>query len=67
MTTEKPTTAPAVNPYAQYHVVVQGDTLSKIAKKFYGDAMLYSKIFDANREQLTDPKKIKPGQKLLIP
>ena len=45
----------------------RGDTLSKIAEQYYGDKMLYPKIFDANRDQLSDPNKIKPGQKLLIP
>jgi nucleoid-associated protein YgaU len=55
------------NPYAQYHVVKKGDTLSKIAQQVYGDKMLYTKIFEANRDQLSDPNKIKPGQKLLIP
>jgi len=47
--------------------VVSGDSLSKIAKKFYGDPMKYPKIFDANKDQLSDPDKIKPGQKLKIP
>jgi nucleoid-associated protein YgaU len=55
------------NPYAQYHVVARGDTLSKIAEQYYGDKMLYPKIFEANRNVLSDPNKIKPGQKLLIP
>jgi nucleoid-associated protein YgaU len=47
--------------------VVSGDTLSKIAKQFYGDAGKYMKIFDANKDQLSDPDKIKVGQKLKIP
>jgi len=55
------------NPYAQYHVVKQGDTLSKIAEEYYGDKMLYPKIFEANKDILQDPNKIKPGQKLRIP
>lgn len=55
------------NPYAQYHVVEKGDTLSKIADRYYGDKMLYPKIFEANRHILSDPNKIHPGQKLLIP
>ena len=55
------------NPYAQFYVVKKGDSLSKIAEEFYGDKMLYPKIFEANRDQLTDPNKIKPGQKLRIP
>ena len=59
--------AAEVNPYAQYHVVEKGETLSKIADQYYGDKMLYPKIFEANRTILKDPNKIKPGQKLLIP
>lgn len=55
------------NPYAQTHVVQAGDTLSKIADQYYGDATLYPKIFEANRDVLKDPNKIKPGQKLRIP
>ena len=47
--------------------VVSGDSLSKIAKKFYGDAAKYPRIFEANRDQLTDPNVIKPGQRLKIP
>ena len=54
-------------PEAQYHDVVRGDTLSSIAKKFYGDASKYPKIFDANKPMLSDPDKIYPGQKLRIP
>ena len=51
----------------QWHVVVKGDTLSKIAKKYYGDPSLYPQIFEANRDILTDPDKIQIGQKLRIP
>ena len=55
------------NPYTQHYVVKKDDTLSKIAKELYGDPMLYPKIFEANRDILTDPDRIKPGQKLRIP
>ena len=55
------------NPYAQYYVVKPGDTLSKLAEEFYGDKMLYPKIFEANKDVLQDPNKIKPGQRLRIP
>jgi nucleoid-associated protein YgaU len=47
--------------------VVTGDSLSKIAKEFYGDANRWQKIFDANRDQIQDPDLIRPGQKLKIP
>lgn len=63
---EKPA-AGGDNPYAQYYTVKKGDTLSKIAEEFYGDKMLYPQIFEANRDQLKDPNKIKVGQKLRIP
>jgi hypothetical protein len=52
---------------AKVYVVEAGDTLSKIAKAHYGDANKYMKIFEANKDQLSDPDKIKPGQKLKIP
>jgi nucleoid-associated protein YgaU len=51
----------------QWHVVEAGDTLSKIAKRYYGDASLYTQIFEANRDQLKNPDLIKVGQKLRIP
>ena len=54
-------------PEAQYHDVVRGDTLSAIAKKYYGDANKYPVIFEANKPMLTHPDKIYPGQKLRIP
>jgi nucleoid-associated protein YgaU len=52
---------------ARIYEVVSGDTLSKISKTYYGDANKYMKIFEANKDQLTDPNKIKIGQKLKIP
>ena len=54
-------------PEAQYHDVVRGDTLSAIAKKYYGDANKYPVIFEANKPMLSHPDKIYPGQKLRIP
>jgi nucleoid-associated protein YgaU len=50
-----------------YHTVQPGDTLSKIAKNCLGDASLYPKIFEANRDKLDNPDMIKVGQKLTIP
>ena len=49
------------------YTVQAGDTLSKIAKTHLGDANAYMKIFDANKDKLTDPDKIQVGQVLTIP
>lgn len=49
------------------YTVQAGDTLSKISKEFYGKAHEYMKIFEANRDKLTDPNEIQPGQQLIIP
>jgi nucleoid-associated protein YgaU len=54
-------------PEAQYYEVKSGDTLSKIAKQFYGDANKYNQIFEANKPMLKDADEIYPGQKLRIP
>ena len=56
-----------LEPEAQYYTVVKGDSLSKIAKEFYGDAMKYPVIFEANQPMLTNPDLIYPGQVLRIP
>ena len=56
-----------VAPQATFYTVVSGDSLSKIAKEHYGDAMKYPMIFEANRPMLSDPDKIYPGQVLRIP
>ena len=57
----------AAEPAARTYTVKSGDTLSAIAKQHLGDANAYMKIFDANRDQLSDPDKIKAGQTLKIP
>lgn len=49
------------------YVVVSGDSLSKIAKREYGNANEWPRIFEANKDILKDPNKIFPGQKLRIP
>jgi nucleoid-associated protein YgaU len=49
------------------YTVKKGDTLSRIAKEFLGDSNAYMDIFEANRDQLSDPDEIKPGQVLKIP
>jgi len=51
----------------QTYTVKSGDTLSKIAKALLGDGNAYMDIFNANRDQLSDPNAIKPGQTLKIP
>ena len=49
------------------YTVQSGDSLSKISRQFYGDANQYMRIFEANRDKLQDPDKIRPGQQLVIP
>src|SRR6476646_5082417 len=51
----------------QTYTVKSGDTLSKIAKQFYGNANDYNKIFEANKDQLSSPDRINVGQELKIP
>ncbi len=59
---------PAPAPAAQKtYTVKAGDTLSHIAKEHLGSAGAYMKIFELNKDQLTDPDKIKPGQVLRLP
>jgi nucleoid-associated protein YgaU len=57
----------APTPTARTYTVQPGDSLSKISKEFYGDANKYMKIFDANKDKLTDPDKVKVGTNLIIP
>jgi nucleoid-associated protein YgaU len=59
-------TAPGAQRERTY-TVVKGDSLSKIAKREYGNANAWRRIFDANRDQITDPDLIHPGQVLRIP
>jgi LysM repeat protein len=66
----RPAAAPAAAPAAQpakTYTVKSGDTLSGIAKQLLGNANQYMDIFNANKDQLSDPDKIKPGQVLKIP
>jgi nucleoid-associated protein YgaU len=63
--TGAPTSAAAA--HGDTYTVKAGDTLSRIAKDKLGDANAYMEIFNANRDQLSDPDKIKPGQVLKIP
>ena len=64
---DAPAPKPQPAPTLRIHKVVSGDTLSQIAKKYYGNANEYMKIFNANKDKLKDPDKIFPGQELIIP
>ncbi len=62
----KPAT-PSVEDTETLHEVVKGETLSAISKKYYGTANKYMKIFEANKDTLSDPDVIRAGQQLRIP
>ena len=57
----------ADNSHYAKHVVESGESLSRIAKHYYGNAMEYTAIFEANRNLLDNPDVIHPGQELVIP
>jgi nucleoid-associated protein YgaU len=59
--------APPQTAKVEFYVIQKGDTLSAIAKQFYGDANAYPRIFEANREVIKDADLIYPGQKIRIP
>jgi nucleoid-associated protein YgaU len=61
-----PQPAPSGGP-SQTYTVQAGDSLSRIAKQFYGNADEYMRIFDANKDKLNDPNRIQIGQELVIP
>ena len=58
---------PPVTEKVEYYIIKKGDTLSAIAKQFYGKPNDYPKIFEANREVIKDANLIYPGQKIRIP
>jgi nucleoid-associated protein YgaU len=60
-------TAPPAAEQFQFYTIQSGDSLSKIAKRYYGDAMKYPVLFEANREIIKDPNLIYPGQVLRVP
>lgn len=60
-------TVERITPEAVFYTVQSGDSLSKIAKEHYGDAMRYNEIFEANQPMLKNPDLIYPGQVLRIP
>jgi nucleoid-associated protein YgaU len=62
--TAPPAQAPAGG---RTYTVKSGDSLSKIAKRLYGDAQQWRKIYDANKDQISDPDLIEPGQTFRIP
>jgi nucleoid-associated protein YgaU len=59
--------SPSTAGSARTYTVVKGDSLSKIAQEYYGDANQWRKIFEANRDSIRDPDLIHPGQVLTIP
>lgn len=59
--------APVPAPAPRTYTVVKGDTLSRIAKQFYGDANQWRKIYEANRDVIKNPDLIKPGQVFKVP
>jgi Uncharacterized protein containing LysM domain len=61
------TTAPAAASGGQTYTVKSGDSLSKIAKHFYGDAGKWHRIYDANKDKIKNPDLIHPGQEFTIP
>ena len=60
-------TAPEQTVTVEFYTIVSGDTLSAIAKRFYGKSSEYPRIFEANREVIKDPDLIYPGQVIRIP
>jgi nucleoid-associated protein YgaU len=74
-TTGGPLDTPAAGPQSsgastaagRTHTVAKGETLSHIAQRYYGKASMYNRIFEANRDQLNDPDKIREGMTLKIP
>jgi len=60
-------TLPTPEPAEQTYTIVAGDSLSKIAKHFYGDANKWRQIFEANRDVIKDPDLIHPGHTIKIP
>jgi nucleoid-associated protein YgaU len=59
--------APPQQAKVEYYVIQKGDSLSAVAKRYYGNAKDYPRIFDANREVIKNPDLIYPGQKIRIP
>lgn len=62
-----PTEPTNITPAGKTYTVVRGDSLSRIAKREYGDAGKWRKIFEANKDVIENPDLIEPGQQLIIP
>jgi nucleoid-associated protein YgaU len=63
----QPTVQPAPTQAVREYTIKSGDSLSKIAKQFYGNAAQWQKIYNANADQIKNPDMIFPGQKIKIP
>ena len=59
--------SPSRGPCGRTYTIAKGDSLSKIAKHFYGDARQWTRIFDANKDAIKNPDLIYPGQVIKIP
>ncbi|HNP36655.1 MAG TPA: peptidoglycan-binding protein LysM [Woeseiaceae bacterium] len=58
---------PELEEKIEYYTIAKGDTLSAVAKRYYGNASQYVRIFEANKDIIENPDKIFPGQKIRIP
>jgi phage tail protein X len=65
--TAKPAKLEEPEQKTEIYEIQKGDSLSAIAKRYYGDAMAYTRIFEANRAVIENPDRIYPGQKIQIP
>ena len=65
--TNRPTQPTQPSPPTRDYTIKSGDSLSKIAKEFYGNAGDWQKIYQANKDKIKDPNLIHPGQKIIIP
>jgi nucleoid-associated protein YgaU len=64
---DAPATTPTTSDVERSYTVVAGDTLSKIAKREYGDASQWKRIYEANKDTIKNPDLIYPGQTFRIP
>ncbi|MCB9383824.1 MAG: LysM peptidoglycan-binding domain-containing protein [Bryobacterales bacterium] len=63
----KPKPEAPPEPEFTFYTIVSGDSLSKIATKYYGDALKWNTLFEANREVIQNPDLIYPGQVIRVP